>query len=196
MARSAFRFSPLTLDNFADLETLFGPRGACGGCWCMTWRLPRAAYDAGKGDGNREALRSLAASGQPVGVLAYDGIRPAGWISVAPREQYHYLARTRTLQPPDDKPVWSATCFFIHKDYRRRGLSNALLDAAEKWVASQGGTILEGYPSVPRTAELPPAFAWTGLPVIFERAGFAECPSAGRGRKLMRKALPKPKRLR
>ena len=54
---------PLTLDRWSDLEALFGERGACGGCWCMLWRLPRAEFERGKGQGNRDALRTLVAEG-------------------------------------------------------------------------------------------------------------------------------------
>ncbi len=32
------RIAPLTGENWPDLEALFGPRGAVGGCWCMYWR--------------------------------------------------------------------------------------------------------------------------------------------------------------
>jgi hypothetical protein len=41
---------PVTPERWPDLETLFGPRGATGGCWCMYWRLPRAILRT-----NREA---------------------------------------------------------------------------------------------------------------------------------------------
>ena len=50
-------FHPLTPERWPDLERLFGVRGACGGCWCMWWRLPRATYNEQKGEGNREAFR-------------------------------------------------------------------------------------------------------------------------------------------
>jgi hypothetical protein len=33
-------FHPLTPERWHDLEQLFGTRGACGGCWCMWWRVP------------------------------------------------------------------------------------------------------------------------------------------------------------
>ena len=46
---------PLTPQRWADLERLFGANGACGGCWCMWWRLKRPEFDAGKGEGNRAA---------------------------------------------------------------------------------------------------------------------------------------------
>ncbi|OGA68157.1 MAG: hypothetical protein A3F77_18445 [Betaproteobacteria bacterium RIFCSPLOWO2_12_FULL_67_28] len=37
-------FRPLTPDLWDDAAALFGPRGACAGCWCMFWKLPRAEF--------------------------------------------------------------------------------------------------------------------------------------------------------
>jgi GNAT superfamily N-acetyltransferase len=155
----------------------------------MAWRLERNVYDSQKHEGNRRALRALVERGDPVGLLACAGEQPVAWVSVAPREQFVYLRRTRTLQRPDDKPVWSVTCFFIRKDYRQQGLSAKLLGAAAAWVRSQGGTMLEGYPIVARSPQVPAVFAWTGLPSAFGQAGFRECGAASRSRVLMRRAL-------
>ena len=33
--RAGIAIAPLTPDRWDDFETLFGERGACGGCWCM-----------------------------------------------------------------------------------------------------------------------------------------------------------------
>ncbi len=52
-------FRPCTAARWSDLEELFGERGACGGCWCMFWRLPRKKFDAGKGAGNKRALKKI-----------------------------------------------------------------------------------------------------------------------------------------
>ncbi|OGO26981.1 MAG: hypothetical protein A2Z16_09695 [Chloroflexi bacterium RBG_16_54_18] len=79
---------PVTPDRWADLETLFGPRGACGGCWCIYWRQTRAEYDRSKGEGNRLALQGLVKSAEIPGLIAYassvvkanPGL-PVGWIS-------------------------------------------------------------------------------------------------------------------
>ncbi len=64
-----YTFHALTPDRWADLEALFGPRGAVGGCWCMTMRRSRSEYEREKGDGNRQAFqrdrRSRAAAGNP-----------------------------------------------------------------------------------------------------------------------------------
>src|SRR5215831_13148559 len=49
---AAFKAVPATPSRWADLEALFGERGACGGCWCMVWRLSRKEWLAGEGAGN------------------------------------------------------------------------------------------------------------------------------------------------
>jgi hypothetical protein len=50
---------PLSADRWQDLDMLFGPRGATGGCWCMYWRLPRAQFTAHKGAGTKKAFQHL-----------------------------------------------------------------------------------------------------------------------------------------
>jgi len=155
----------------------------------MTWRLPSAQYKKQRGEANRRELQAMTVRGEPTGVLAYHGAKPVGWISVAPREQFAYLARAHTLRPPDDQPVWSVTCFLIDKEHRRQGLSEKLLKAAESFVRSRGGRILEGYPTVPRSVDLPAVFAWTGLPSTFEKAGYVHYETPSRSRLLMRKSL-------
>ena len=106
-------FHPLTPERWQDLETLFGPRGACGGCWCMWWRLKRSQYVKQKGPGNRRALKKIVDSGEIPGLLAYADGQPIAWCSVGPREAYSTLERSRILKRVDDKPVWSVVCFVV-----------------------------------------------------------------------------------
>ena len=181
-------FRPLTLETWPDVEALFGPRGACGGCWCMAYRLRHADYVAGKGIRNKRRLKRLAASGRPPGVLAYHGNRPVGWCAIAPRVDYQALARSRVLAPVDDEPVWSITCFFIDKAYRRRGVSAALATAATRLARRLGARIVEAYPVDPGK-RLPDAFAWTGLPSTLRDAGFVEVARRSRARPIMRRRL-------
>ncbi|MBH9551796.1 GNAT family N-acetyltransferase [Inhella gelatinilytica] len=176
-AVASCRFVPATEAPWADLETLFGARGACGGCWCMTWRRPRAAFEADKGEGNRAALQSLWAEQAPLGVLAYQGDQAVGWCAVAPREAYDYFRRSRVLKPaPGEAGVWSITCLFIAKPWRRQGLSGRLVAAAADWACSQGARVVEGYPVQPHQAQAAPVFLWTGTPSAFESAGFTAQP--------------------
>jgi GNAT superfamily N-acetyltransferase len=182
-------FRPLTTARWRDFVELFGERGACGGCWCMWWALPRAEFERGKGEPNRRAMEARVHAGEAPGILAYEGRRPVGWCAVAPRERYPRLASSRLLAPVDARPVWSIVCFFVARGARRQGLSVRLLRAAVEHVKRRGGRIVEGYPVVPRGREVPAAFAWTGLLPAFERAGFAEVARRSPGRPIVRYSI-------
>lgn len=178
---------PVTPDRWDDLETLFGPKGAGGGCWCQLLRQRRRDWEAGKGAVNRERLRAAVEAGPPPGVLAYDGGAPVGWCSVAPRTALPGLATSRILKPVDDAPVWSITCFFLRKDRRRMGISVPLLEAAVALAAAQGGAVVEGYPIDPPDGAYTAAFAWTGFRRTFDAAGFVEVARRSPTRPIMRR---------
>jgi GNAT superfamily N-acetyltransferase len=182
-------FHPLTAERWPDLEKLFGERGACGGCWCMTWRLPRAEWEAGRGERNKKALRALAKEGAPLGVLAYSGDEAVGWCAVAPREVYVRLEKSRVLARVDDLPVWSISCLFIAKPFRRRGVSVQLIGAASEFARAKGARVVEAYPFVPYSDAMPAAFAWTGTVSAYQRAGFREVARRSAARPIMRKEL-------
>ena len=180
---------PLTAGHWTDFETIMGPNGGYGGCWCMLWRQSKAEYDANAGDGNRETMKELAAGDRPPGLLAYAGDAPAGWISVAPRVAFPRLKNSRVLKPVDDTDVWSVSCFLIAKGFRRKGVALSLIEAACDFVAEQGGTVVEGYPIAPKKTPYPVAYAWTGFASVFERAGFTEVLRRSETRPIMRKTL-------
>ncbi len=184
----AFRWFPATAERWDDLAALFGSRGACGGCWCMFWRLPRQAFDAGKGEKNRRALQAIVRDGGEPGILGYLGGLPVAWCAIAPRAVYPALARSRVLKPVDDAPVWSISCLFVAKAHRRRGLSVAMLRAAVAFAAARGATVVEGYPVEPATGKAPDAFVWTGLAAAFRAAGFREVARRSPTRPIMRRA--------
>jgi GNAT superfamily N-acetyltransferase len=180
------KFRPLTKARWADLEKLFGERGACGGCWCMWWRLKRSDFMRQRGEQNRKALKRIVESGEVPGILAYAGGQPIGWCSVSPREVYPALGRSRVLKRVDDKSVWSVVCFFVNKRFRRKGLTLKLLEAAVEYAAKQGGSIVEGYPIEAGTKRMADAFAYTGLASAFRKAGFAEVLRRSESRPMMR----------
>jgi GNAT superfamily N-acetyltransferase len=179
-------FRPVTAARWPDLARLFGPRGACAGCWCMYWRRRRSEYEAGKGAGNRGALRRLVMTGPAPGVLAYDGRRPVAWCAVAPRAEHPVLANSRILKPVDATPVWSITCLFVHRDYRRNGVTVPLLRAAVAHARRSGGKVAEGYPIDPGRSSYPSTFAFTGLVSAFRKAGFSEVARRSATRPIMR----------
>lgn len=181
---------PLTPERWNDFETLFGRNGACGGCWCMLWRTPPKEFEASKGAGNRKAMKALVDAGEVPGLLGYVDGRPAGWVALAPREDYPALARSRVMKPIDDQAVWSVSCLFIHRTHRRTGVSVQLLRAAAAHARAMGAPVLEGYPVEPKGDKpVPAAFAWTGIPRAFEAAGFREVARRSPTRPIMRQSL-------
>jgi GNAT superfamily N-acetyltransferase len=179
-------FKPLTAARWKDFEKLFGERGACGGCWCMTWRLPRSEFVRNKGEGNRKKMHGLVKAGNKPGIIAYINDEPFGWCSVAPREEFSVLGRSRILAPVDDKKVWSITCLFIKKEYRKKGLSGIILKEAAQFAFKKGAKIVEGYP-YEITNNLPDPFVWTGLLPAYKKAGFKEVLRRSKTRPIVRK---------
>lgn len=185
---SSLEFHSLTPDRWDDLVALFGERGACGGCWCMYWRQTSAQYTERKGAANRRAMQKLVKAGETPGLLAYVEGRPVAWCAVAPRAVYVRLENSRILQPVDDQPVWSISCFFIAKEQRRKGLSVKLLKAAIDFVYERGGRIVEGYP-IEAEKKQADAFVWTGVASSFRKAGFKEVARRSETRPIMRYAI-------
>lgn len=190
-AKPRFEFHPATADRWADVVKVFGPRGACAGCWCMWPRLPSAEYRRGSGAPNRRRLERLVRGGEPPGLLAYADGEPVGWCALAPRSDYPRLETSRVMAPVDDRPVWSVVCFFVLKEWRGRGLSVRLLREAARYAASRGARILEGYPTAARSRQSA-AFVWTGLASAFEAAGFREVARRSPSRPIMRRTLRRP----
>ena len=179
---------PATPERWQDLEKLFGERGACAGCWCMFWRLPRKKWEEGKGAANKRALKKIVSGGDhPPGILAYVKGEPIAWCAVAPRGVYPALGRSRVLKPVDDQPVWSVSCLFVLKAYRRQGVSVRMLEAAAAFARSNGASIVEGYPVEPSSERLPDPFIWTGVASAFRKAGFKEVARRSATRPIMRR---------
>ena len=132
------------------------------------------------------ALKRIVDSGEIPGILAYANGEPIGWCSVAPRESYPTLERSRVLRKVDDKPVWSIVCFFVAKQFRHKGVTVALLKAAIEHVKKRGGKIIEGYPVEPKKGYTPDPFAYTGLVSAFRKAGFVEVLRRSETRPIMR----------
>jgi len=191
MAAPALQVHPLTPERWADFERLFGPRGACAGCWCMWWRLPAAEWRTRRGAANRRAFCEVVRRGPPPGLLGYAEGEPVGWCALAPRATYPRLARSRILQPVDDRPVWSVVCFFVARGWRGRGVSLALLEAAKEFAQHHGARALEGYPVEPGRPQAD-AFVFTGLASTFRRAGFTEVARRAPTRPILRCELANP----
>jgi GNAT superfamily N-acetyltransferase len=159
---------PLGPDLWPALEDLFGPNGACNGCWCMYWRIG-SAYRRRPRAENRAAFREVVMRGPPPGLLAFEGEVAVGWCQLTPRDALPWLDRTWRLKRVDDVPVWSLSCLYVRKGQRRQGVTSALIAAALQAAKRARAPALEAYPF---DADLSPSASGTGYASTFARAGF------------------------
>jgi GNAT superfamily N-acetyltransferase len=180
-------------NDWPNIVRLFGSNGACGGCWCMWWRVPRGGklWAEAKGDKNRTAFRKLVQQGLVRGVLAFFGEQPVGWCSFGPRSSFPRLERVRALKRDWSEGTWSINCFYIARGWRGRGIAKRLVEVATNQAFQSGASEVEGYPVVPAAGgkALPAVFAWTGVPAMFESNGYRECsPRSGHRRVFLAEA--------
>jgi len=159
---------PLTPDLWPALVDLFGDKGAVSGCWCMYWRIG-SQYRRRPGEANKEEFHQVVKNGPPPGLLALNGDLPVGWCQLTPRESLPWLDQTWRLKRVDDVPVWSLSCLYVRKGYRKRGVTTALIKAALQAARQAGAPALEAYPL---DANLSPSSTGTGFVSTFERLGF------------------------
>ncbi len=191
--RIALKCRKLTRRDWPHIERLFGPRGACGGCWCMFWRVRKAGAEWKKrvGDPNKRAFRRLVEAGRVRGCIAFAGREPVGWVSFGPKLEFAYFERSRSIPASDDARDWCVSCFYIPAAWRGNGVATELLAAAVDAARRAGARTIEGYPLVPRKAgeKAPAAFAWTGVPALYERCHFDRAPNPAAAKIIYRRVL-------
>lgn len=176
---SALEIRPVTPDRWDDMVELFsrrGPRGGyrnspASGCWCMYWRQ----RSNGNVALNKRRMGAIVRAGRVPGLLAYEDGVPVGWVSIAPREEFHVLLRSPQYRPRDDDVgVWSIVCFTIDRSTRRRGVAGALLDGAVDHAFARGAAAVEAYPHVAHGED------YMGCVALYERAGFVRVRDANK----------------
>ena len=137
----------MTSPSWQASEVSTAVAGACGG------GSPAKEWED-RHDALGDEFKALVCADQEPGLLAYVGEEPVGWVAVAPRSEYPRLDRSPKLKPVDDQPVWSITCFYIHRDHRRQGVAQELLAAAVEYARSKGAEISRGLSDRPGGGEV------------------------------------------
>jgi ribosomal protein S18 acetylase RimI-like enzyme len=191
-----FRIEPLTSTSWDALAELFREGGDPRWCWCQYWRLRSKDFSAAKVPQLRDRLLEQATSAQPPGLVAFDGDRAVGWVSLGPRSDFERVERSRVIPRVDDRPVWSIVCFAVSASARGQGVARALLEGAIDHARERGAEALEAYPvTIDEGDPIHPEAAFTGTLPMFERAGFrvvadrASDPSSRHQRVVVRKDL-------
>jgi ribosomal protein S18 acetylase RimI-like enzyme len=170
----SFEVKPLTGETWDALAELFREGGDPRWCWCQHWRLRSKDMAAAKVPQLRKRLHDQATSPEPPGLVAFDGERAVGWVSLGPRTKFERIVRSRVIPTIDDRPVWSIVCFAVSTAARGQGVARKLLDAAVAYARERGADALEAYPvAIGDREAIHPDAAFTGTLPMFERAGFA-----------------------
>jgi predicted GNAT family acetyltransferase len=186
------RVEPLTPEHWPAFERLFGPKGACNGCWCTYWRVPNKEYRESLGAKAKRLFRQRVMEGPPPGVVAFDGDEAVGWLQIGPRADTPQWNSTRRATAPlkesdgEDERVWGATCFFIKSSARGQGVMAALLKGGVRFAKANGARVVEACPIDGKAGNVD---AYVGLMPVFERAKFKEVARRKDNRPLMRLAL-------
>jgi GNAT superfamily N-acetyltransferase len=155
----------------------------------MYWRIG-SAYRKQPAEANKEAFKTIVKHGPPPGLLAFEGERAIGWCQITPRDALPWLEHNWRLRRLDEVPVWSISCFYIRKGYRKRGITTALIDAAVKTAKRAGAPAIEAYPL---DADLTPSSSGTGYMTTFARIGFKVVARHTPPRPIMRLVLKRAK---
>lgn len=182
---------PATPERWADVAAVFAGRRGADACWCQRFRRHDSVD-------NQTALRSeIDTSSVPIGLVAYDDERPAGWSRVVPRSTLPGVIENgalRRLLERDDVSggeAWWVSCFAVVRAHRGHGVGVALLRAAADHARSRGAIVLDGHPvDIARlTASPSPSALFTGTRTMFVAAGFEEIGRTYVSRPVMRKTL-------
>lgn len=191
-----FTIKELVPSTWLDFAELLSKQGSC---WCMYYQRPHSweqemkKYRVSKSElpsHSKKRKRALVAQGRSHGVIVYSGNQPVGWCQYGPKEEAPAIDRGRfyrKLDLEDDGRLWRITCFFVAKEYRRRGVAAVALRAALDSIRRKGGGTVEAYPRVSKHGGS--VSLWFGTAGMFEREGFKPIAPLG-GSVLMRKDIP------
>jgi GNAT superfamily N-acetyltransferase len=150
----------------------------------MYWRIG-SAYNKRPRTQNKAAFRAIVKRGPPPGLIAFDGDLAVGWCQITPRDELPWLDHSRMLRRVDDVPVWSLSCFYVRRGYRRQGIMTALIASALKAARRSWATALEAYP-VDTDQPKSSSNLYTGTAAAFARAGFKTVACRSPHRPIMR----------
>jgi GNAT superfamily N-acetyltransferase len=177
-----------TWDAFAALAERHN--GVWGGCWC-TYFHPTCAERGQSAEINRGIKQRLVNEGVAHAALVFDGDRAVAWCEYGtPDELPNVQHGKQYLAELDILPDYRLTCFFVDRDYRRRGMARVALDGALHLIAQAGGGVVESYPQDTDGTRTSASFLYNATRSLFEQAGFTYIRSKGKKHSVMRKTVP------
>lgn len=188
---SEYAIRPLgvaTWDAFVDLADRHN--GVWNGCWC-TWFHPACAEKGQTPEGNRAYKERLVREGRAHAALVFDGDVAVAWCEYgSPVELPHIYHLKEYTAGLDQVPDFRLTCFFVDRNYRRKGVAAVALRGALDLIARSGGGVVEAYPQDTRGQRTSGSFLYNGTRSLFEKADFSYQRSKGKSHCVMRRTVP------
>ena len=91
---------------------------------------------------NKRDKKSLVDQDRSHGVLLYDRGNPIGWCAYGLKQEFPRIddgrnyKRLGSLDEPEK--LWRITCFFVDRNYRKKGVAKVALDAALDSIRARG----------------------------------------------------------
>lgn len=187
---STLSVRPLDSDTWPAFAALAQRHnGVWGGCWCLAFH-PKTPDMGHSPDRNREVKRRLVEDGRAHAAVVFDGERAVGWCQFGEPEElpriYHRKQYEAGIVQPADFRI---TCFFVDRDYRRQGVSEAALDGALGLIRAAGGGLAEAFPQDTGGQKVSASFLYNGTRRLFEHAGFDYQRAKGKNHCVMTKRV-------
>jgi GNAT superfamily N-acetyltransferase len=189
-SESSFDVRALDESTWRDFAALVERHnGVWGGCWCM------AFHEEGVGRHktvaqNRSEKECRVREGRAHAALVYDGKTCVGWCQFGPTDELPRIKHKRAyLEGLDELPDWRITCFFVDRDYRRRGVAGTALAGALREIARLGGGTVESYPQDNEGRPVSTSFLHNGTVAMFEKQGFSRTRRLGKNHWVLSKVV-------
>ena len=145
---------------------------------------------------NKRDKKLLVDGNRSHGVLLYDRGNPIGWCAYGLKQEFPRIDNGRNYKRLDieknPEKLWRITCFFVDRDYRKKGVAKVALNAALDSIRAKGGGVIEAYPVTHKSARAWSKWSnwfWFGTESMFESEKFRVVGPMGPHHLLMRRTV-------
>ena len=134
-------------------------------------------------------------AGRAHAALVYDGSTCVGWCQFGPTDELPRIKHRRAyIEGLTDLPDWRITCFFVDRDYRRKGVASVALKGALREIGRLGGGTVESYPEDVTGRSVSGSFLYNVTVSMFEQQGFKRARRLGKNHWVVSRRVRKASR--
>ena len=181
-----FSIQALTMNTWPNFEELVQKhKGFWGGCWCTYFHQKPPEYKKSP-EANKGLKERLVKEGKTHAALVFHQKTCVAWCQFGSPQELPNIYHKKEVLSKMTLPDWRITCFFVDKEYRKKGLAVFALGGAVALIKEQGGGVIESYPQETGGKKVSSSFLYNGTKEIFEKVGFNYEGSKGKNHCIMR----------